>query len=99
MAVQSRAEKHAWYRSTIRLAAFSSRGAGGRSSSKRASAASRSASSKISQRYQVAVDSRNVDHSPLGVEAFWRRPIRRIGEDCSELLRRCTASMWVRSLA
>ncbi len=49
IASQSRAAKCARSRSSIRLAAFSNRGAGGHSSSKRASAASRSASSKTSQ--------------------------------------------------
>ena len=47
MASQSRAAKYARKRSNTRLAAFSSRGIGGLSSSKRASAASRSASSKF----------------------------------------------------
>ncbi len=33
----------------------------------------------------VAFDSEKVNHSPLGVEAFWRGPIRRMGDDRAEV--------------
>ncbi len=68
------------------LAAFSSRGAGRLSSSNRASAASRSASSKISQRLIRSPSTvKNRDLSPLGVEALLRGPLRRMGDDRSEV--------------
>ncbi len=87
MASQSRAAKYARKRSPTRLAAFSSRGACGCSSSKRASAASRSASSKSSTRSdQVAFDREQVDHPPLGIEALLRGPMRRMGDDRSEVV-------------
>ncbi len=84
-AAQSWAEKHARNRSTIRPAAFSSRGACG------------CISSNLSQRgikvclveqltavNLVVPDHQKFDHSPFGSEAFCRRPIRRVGDDCSE---------------
>ena len=77
---QSRAAKCVHKRSSARLAAFSSRGAGRLSSSKRASAASMSASSNISQRLsQIAFDRQKVDLPPLGVEAFLRGPMTHRG--------------------
>ena len=86
MASQSRAAKYAWKRSSTRLAAFSSRGAGRLSSSNLASAASRSASSNISQRLIRSPSTvTNVDLSPLGVEALLRGPMRRVGDDRSEV--------------
>ncbi len=76
----SRSARSTW------LAAFSSRGAGRLSSSNRASAASRSASSNISSAAdQVAVDRQKFDHPPLGVEALLRGPVRRVGDDRSEV--------------
>ena len=63
IAAQSRAAKFARKRSATWLAAFSSRRACGCNSSKRASAASRSASSKISQRLIRSPSTvRTVDH-------------------------------------
>ena len=86
MASQSRAAKHAWKHSTARLAAFSSRGAGRLSSSNRASAASMSASSNISQRLIRSPSTvRRAITSPLGVEALLRGPMRRVGDDRSEV--------------
>ena len=94
MAAQSRAAKYAMKRSSTRLAAFSSRGAGGLSSSNLASAASRSASSKISQR---------LIRSPSTVRRSICRhsaskPSREVPCDAwvttaPRLLSRCTASM------
>ena len=85
MASQSRAAKWAKNCSTVRVAAFSSRRACGCSSSKRASAASRSASSKISTRLIKSPSTvRSRDHPPLGVEALSRGPIRYMGDDRSE---------------
>ena len=34
---------------------------------------------------QVAFDREDVDHPPLGVEALWRGPVRRVGDDRSEV--------------
>ena len=86
MASQSRAAKCAQKRSSTRLAAFSSRGAGRLSSSNRASAASRSASSNSSQR---------LIRSPSTVKRLISRhsaskpscevPLRRLGDDRSEV--------------
>ena len=79
-------------RAHIRVAAFSSRGIGGLSSSNLASAASRSASSNSSQRLiSVAFDRQKVDHAPLGVEALVRGPMRRWVTTAPRLLSRCTA--------
>ena len=81
---------------TARLAVFSSRGVGGCSSSKRASAASRSASSKISQRLirsPSTVRSWIIRHSaskPSG-----EVPYAAWVTTAPKLLSRCTASMWM----
>ena len=86
MASQSRAAKYALKRSSTWLAAFSSRGAGRLSSSNLASAASRSASSKISQRLIRSPSTvEDVDHPPLGVEALLRGPCADVGDDRSEV--------------
>ncbi len=85
IASQPPAAKCARNRSATWLAAFSSRGACGCNSSNRASAASRSVSSNSSQRStQVAFDNRELDHSPFGVEAVSRGPIRLKGDDGSQ---------------
>ena len=86
MASQSRAAKYVQKRSSTRLAAFSSRGAGRLSSSNLASAASRSASSNNSQRLTRSPSTvRSSIDPPLGVEALLRGPMRRLGDDRSEV--------------
>ena len=74
-------------RSTTWLAAFFSRPWCGLSSSNFASAASKSASSKISQRLiDVAFDHQNVDLPPLGGEAFVRNTMCHMGANRSDVV-------------
>ena len=69
------------------LPRFLSRRAARLSSSNFASATSRSASSKSSQRLtMIALDHQNVDLSPLGVEAFCRSPVYHVGENRSDVV-------------
>ena len=87
MASQSRAAKYVQNAlGHLACRVFQSSCLVGCSSSNRASAASRSASSNSSQRLmQVAFDRQNGDHPPLGVEALLRGPMRRVGDDRSEV--------------
>ena len=41
----------------------------------------------------IAFDRQEVDFPPLGVEALLRDPMRHMGDDRSEVVSRCTASM------
>ena len=86
IASQSRAAKYACRRSYTRLAAFSSRGAGRLSSfESRERGVEVGLVEKFAAVDQVAFDREEVDHPPLGVEALLRGPMRRVGDDRSEL--------------
>ena len=86
MAAQSRAEKHAKYRSTTRLAAFSSRrDCGSQFVEPRERGVEVCLVEHLAAVDQVAFDREKFDHSPLGVEAVLRGPMRRVGDDRSEI--------------
>ena len=90
IAAQSPAAKDAKKRFSTWFAAFSSRGVGGCSSSNRAIAASRSASSKLAAADLVALDGQDLDHSPLGGKAFWEVPSAAWVTTAPRSLSRCT---------
>ena len=86
IASQSRAAKYAWKRSSTRLAAFSSRGVGGL---QLVEPCERGVEVCLVEEFaavdQVAFDRQDGDLSPLGVEALLRGPVRRVGDDRSEI--------------